>query len=248
MQEPRVRRGRPDRRRRGLRRRGQGGDPRLAGVPPGNADVHREGISEVTAADVQSARDMGASSSCSRSASLGGPRGDDAVSVRGTRRDDPAARTRSASVREAYNAVFVESEAAGELMFYGPARAAPRPPRPCSATWSRSPATGWPTPAAPAESAPPTDPCCRWARPSPATTSRSTSTTAPACSPRSPGLRREHGVDPDGPPGGPRRRRPARRGLARGDRTPAWRDGRPPATDGHGPRGHPSCASRRCAE
>ena len=57
----RVRRGRPDRRRRGLRRRGQGRDPRLAGVPlrVTAADVHREGISEVTAADVQSARDMG---------------------------------------------------------------------------------------------------------------------------------------------------------------------------------------------
>jgi homoserine dehydrogenase len=49
----------------------------------------------------------------------GGPRGDDAVSVR----VPPAMIPRShplASVREAYNAVFVESEAAGQLMFYGP--------------------------------------------------------------------------------------------------------------------------------
>ena len=50
-----LRRGRPDRRRRGLRRRRQGRDPGLAGLPHprhrGN-DVHREGITEVTAADV----------------------------------------------------------------------------------------------------------------------------------------------------------------------------------------------------
>ena len=47
------------------------------------------------------------------------PGGDEAVSVR----VHPAMIPRShplASVREAYNAVFVESEAAGQLMFYGP--------------------------------------------------------------------------------------------------------------------------------
>ncbi|WP_166140541.1 homoserine dehydrogenase [Nocardioides ochotonae] len=84
------------------------------------ADVHREGISEVTSADVASARDMGAVvkllAICELIPVEGG---DDAVSVR----VHPAMIPRShplASVREAYNAVFVESDAAGQLMFYGP--------------------------------------------------------------------------------------------------------------------------------
>ncbi|WP_110182595.1 homoserine dehydrogenase [Nocardioides solisilvae] len=79
------------------------------------ADVHREGITEVTAADVASARDMGAVVKLLAIAELA----DDQVSVR----VHPAMIPRShplASVREAYNAVFVESEAAGQLMFYGP--------------------------------------------------------------------------------------------------------------------------------
>ncbi|SDO30931.1 homoserine dehydrogenase [Nocardioides szechwanensis] len=83
------------------------------------ADVHREGISEVTAADVQSAREMNSVVKLLAIAELRpGPDGD-AVSVR----VHPAMIPRShplASVREAYNAVFVESEAAGQLMFYGP--------------------------------------------------------------------------------------------------------------------------------
>ena len=83
-------------------------------------DVYREGISEVTAADVQSAREMGsvvkllAIAELRRDAS-----GAEAVAVR----VHPAMIPRShplASVREAFNAVFVESEAAGQLMFYGP--------------------------------------------------------------------------------------------------------------------------------
>ena len=91
------------------------------------ADVHREGISEVTAADVQSAKDMGSVvkllAICELRQSAGGepgePGGDEAVSVR----VHPAMIPDShplASVRGAYNAVFVESEAAGQLMFYGP--------------------------------------------------------------------------------------------------------------------------------
>ncbi len=84
------------------------------------SDVHREGISDVTAADVASARDMGcvvkllAICELTRTAD-----GGEAV----TARVHPAMIPRShplASVREAYNAVFVESEAAGQLMFYGP--------------------------------------------------------------------------------------------------------------------------------
>jgi homoserine dehydrogenase len=82
-------------------------------------DVHREGISEVTAADVESAREMGSVVKLLAIAEL--RRGDDgdAVAVR----VHPAMIPRShplASVREAFNAVFVESEAAGQLMFYGP--------------------------------------------------------------------------------------------------------------------------------
>jgi homoserine dehydrogenase len=84
------------------------------------ADVHREGISEVTAADVRSAADMGSVVKLLAIAELSAsPEGGDAVSVR----VHPAMIPRThplASVREAYNAVFVESEAAGQLMFYGP--------------------------------------------------------------------------------------------------------------------------------
>ncbi|MFD0349191.1 homoserine dehydrogenase [Kitasatospora sp. CM 4170] len=81
------------------------------------ADVYREGITEVTAADIASAKEMGCVvkllAICERAA--------DGASV--TARVHPAMIPLShplASVREAYNAVFVEAEAAGRLMFYGP--------------------------------------------------------------------------------------------------------------------------------
>jgi homoserine dehydrogenase len=84
------------------------------------ADVHREGIADVTAADVASAQEMGCVvkllAICELRPTAGG---DDAVAVR----VHPAMIPRThplASVREAFNAVFVESEAAGQLMFYGP--------------------------------------------------------------------------------------------------------------------------------
>jgi homoserine dehydrogenase len=84
------------------------------------ADVHREGIADVTAADVASAQEMGCVvkllAICELRPTAGG---DDAVAVR----VHPAMIPRShplASVREAFNAVFVESDAAGQLMFYGP--------------------------------------------------------------------------------------------------------------------------------
>ncbi|GAA3641219.1 homoserine dehydrogenase [Streptomyces fenghuangensis] len=80
-------------------------------------DVHREGLTEVTAADIASARRMGCTvkllAICERAA--------DGRSV--TARVHPAMIPLThplASVREAYNAVFVEAEAAGRLMFYGP--------------------------------------------------------------------------------------------------------------------------------
>ncbi len=84
------------------------------------ADVHREGITDVTATDIASARDMGSVVKLLAIAEVStGSSGDDGVSVR----VHPAMIPRShplASVREAFNAVFVESEAAGQLMFYGP--------------------------------------------------------------------------------------------------------------------------------
>ncbi|CAM5582735.1 Homoserine dehydrogenase OS=Streptomyces fumanus OX=67302 GN=GCM10018772_51160 PE=3 SV=1 [Streptomyces fumanus] len=80
-------------------------------------DVHREGMTEVTAADFASAKEMGCTikllAICERAA--------DGASV--TARVHPAMIPLShplANVRGAYNAVFVEAEAAGQLMFYGP--------------------------------------------------------------------------------------------------------------------------------
>ncbi|MGW6138076.1 homoserine dehydrogenase [Streptomyces sp. NPDC055144] len=80
-------------------------------------DVYREGMTEVTAADFASAKRMGCTikllAICERAAHGG--------SV--TARVHPAMIPLDhplASVRGAYNAVFVEAEAAGQLMFYGP--------------------------------------------------------------------------------------------------------------------------------
>lgn len=80
------------------------------------ADVHREGIGAVTAADVASAQAMGATIKLLAIAERSEV--DRSVGVR----VHPAMIPRShplASVREAYNAVFVEAAAAGQLMFYG---------------------------------------------------------------------------------------------------------------------------------
>lgn len=81
-------------------------------------DVHREGITGVSAADVAAAREAGhvvkLLAICERSTEAGAP----GVSVR----VHPAMLPRShplAGVRGAFNAVFVESEASGSLMFYG---------------------------------------------------------------------------------------------------------------------------------
>ena len=78
------------------------------------ADVHCEGISDVTAADVRAAHDMGFVIKLLAVAE----RTDEGVIVRVhptmIPRDHPLA-----SVRGSFNAVFVEAEAAGEMMFYG---------------------------------------------------------------------------------------------------------------------------------
>jgi homoserine dehydrogenase len=78
------------------------------------ADVHREGITEVTAADIASAKTLRRTvkllAICERS--------DSGVSVR----VHPAMIPRShplAAVGGAYNAVFVEAQSAGQLMLYG---------------------------------------------------------------------------------------------------------------------------------
>ena len=86
-------------------------------------DVHREGITEVTAADVRAAREMDCVvkllAICERVDVVGG----DGISASGVSvRVHPAMIPRShplAGVREAFNAVFVEADAAGQLMFYG---------------------------------------------------------------------------------------------------------------------------------
>jgi homoserine dehydrogenase len=82
------------------------------------SDVHREGIGEITAADIASARAIDCTvkllAICER---VQGPRGE-RVSVR----THPAMIPRShplAGVGDAFNAVFVEADAAGSLMFYG---------------------------------------------------------------------------------------------------------------------------------
>ena len=77
-------------------------------------DVYREGITEVTPADIASARALGCVvkflAICERSS--GG------VSARVYPAMIPRVHP-LAAVREAYNAVFVEAESAGRLMFYG---------------------------------------------------------------------------------------------------------------------------------
>ncbi len=86
-------------------------------------DVHREGITEVTAADVQAAREMDCVvkllAICERVDVVD----DDGTTTSGVSvRVHPAMIPRAhplAGVREAFNAVFVEADAAGQLMFYG---------------------------------------------------------------------------------------------------------------------------------
>ncbi len=85
----------------------------------GAADVHREGITEVTAADVASAKAMGCTIKLLCIAARGtDASGRESVSVRVHPAMIPLGHP-LASVGDAYNAVFVEAEAAGPLMFYG---------------------------------------------------------------------------------------------------------------------------------
>lgn len=92
----------------------------LAGIafhsPVTTSDVHCEGITGVTAKDVACAKDMGM---VVKLLAICDVNGDGRVGAR----VHPAMLPRThplASVRGPFNAVFVEAEAAGELMFYGP--------------------------------------------------------------------------------------------------------------------------------
>ncbi|SDN93976.1 homoserine dehydrogenase [Lentzea jiangxiensis] len=83
------------------------------------SDVYREGIRAVSAADIAAARGLGRTvkllAICERVVS---PSGQESVAVR----VHPAMIPRThplASVNGAFNAVFVEADAAGEMMFYG---------------------------------------------------------------------------------------------------------------------------------
>jgi homoserine dehydrogenase len=83
------------------------------------ADVHREGISAVTPADIASAKALGCTvkllAICERHADGDGG---ESVSVRVHPAMVPLTHP-LAGVGEAFNAVFVEADAAGSLMFYG---------------------------------------------------------------------------------------------------------------------------------
>ncbi|WP_432543211.1 homoserine dehydrogenase [Kineococcus sp. SYSU DK002] len=83
-------------------------------------DVHREGITEVSAADVRAAEVQGCVvkllAICERGTDADG---NEAVSVRVHPAMLPLEH-QLAGVRGAFNAVYVEAEAAGQLMFYGP--------------------------------------------------------------------------------------------------------------------------------
>ncbi|MGI8720838.1 MAG: homoserine dehydrogenase [Geodermatophilaceae bacterium] len=94
----------------------------LAGLafhtPVSTQDVYREGISAVSAADIRGAQAMGSTikllAICERVSGADG----ESVAVR----VHPAMIPRThplAGVGDAFNAVFVEAQAAGELMFYG---------------------------------------------------------------------------------------------------------------------------------
>ncbi|MFL6136952.1 MAG: homoserine dehydrogenase [Frankiaceae bacterium] len=82
------------------------------------ADVHREGIGAVTAADVESARALGYVVKLLAIAERGSDGGGESVGVRVHPAMIPATHP-LAAVGDAYNAVFVEADAAGELMLYG---------------------------------------------------------------------------------------------------------------------------------
>ncbi|HLM07746.1 MAG TPA: homoserine dehydrogenase [Blastococcus sp.] len=91
-------------------------------TPVTAADVHREGISSVTATDVARAAEIGCTvkllAICERVGNGNGNGEGDSVAVRVHPAMIPTSHP-LAAVGGAFNAVFVEAEAAGQLMFYG---------------------------------------------------------------------------------------------------------------------------------
>jgi homoserine dehydrogenase len=79
-------------------------------------DVYREGIRAITATDIENARRMGY---VIKLLAIAEQADGDGIGVRVHPALVPAEHP-LASVRESFNAVFVEAEAVGELMFYGP--------------------------------------------------------------------------------------------------------------------------------
>ena len=101
-------------------------------------DVYHEGISGITEADIAFARQLGY---VVKLLAVAEQADDGAIGVRVhpamVPLDHPLA-----SVRESFNAVFVEGDAVGDLMFYGRgAGGSPDAPAPCSATSSTPPST-----------------------------------------------------------------------------------------------------------
>jgi homoserine dehydrogenase len=80
-------------------------------------DVHHEGISSVTATDIEVARRLGYAIKAIAIVE-GGSSGDPSVAVRVHPALVPLEHP-LASVRDSFNAVFIEGEAVGDLMFYG---------------------------------------------------------------------------------------------------------------------------------
>jgi homoserine dehydrogenase len=92
-------------------------------TPVSAADVYREGISSVSATDVARATEIGCTVKLLAICERVGPAGDDeadgdSVAVRVHPAMIPTSHP-LAAVGGAFNAVFVEAEAAGQLMFYG---------------------------------------------------------------------------------------------------------------------------------
>ena len=94
-------------------------------------DVYREGISHVTGQDIEAARRLGFDIKLLAVVESGA---DGSLGVRVHPAMVPQAHP-LASVSDSFNAVFVEGDSVGQLMLLGGARAARRPPVPCSVTW-----------------------------------------------------------------------------------------------------------------
>ena len=164
---PGLRRGRPHRRRRGLRRRGQGRHPRRAWPStPGSRslDVHREGITEVTAGDIQAAERDGLRRQAARHLRAGRRRRRRRRGQRaGAPGDDPAQPPAGQRPRGVQRRVRRGGRRRRADVLRARARAAtPRHP-PCSATSSRSRGTRSPAGAGPGSRRTPTCRSSTWA-------------------------------------------------------------------------------------